>query len=484
MNWLDEVKWDAQGLVPVIAQENSTGDVLMFAWMNREALQKTAELGRAVYFSRSRGKLWFKGEESGHVQTVHDIRLRLAAQGLPKGGLVGFEVMENQRLGVSQFLEQINFQRALEGELSRTVRSAHNNGERPFEEPPFQDLLAHAALRDNAPFRNIINKAHHHLHEVTPHEAGEVAEPFKEIDRLLRSCSASYARFMGRLTREDNDLYLASLPQAPSRVALNKAPIPLLGEVSARSHANRLAATAVSEVFDFGVLGDIALYGVRSPGLGALALQGQVVAVSLDREARDGDPVIALNGDKVYCRRFLGDTCDPSRIALACDRTGTERVAPTLLLPAAKTRLMPIVGVLYEQERFEGREEACRVETSGLLDRKLVAVRVSDDSAYPVIRHGDIAVLEAVESPTEDEIARLEDRIVVAVLGSEGESFAYLKRLGSQVSPGVRILENVGMKGRALAVATSALENLPGIGTLQKLWRVHGMFRLGALPLV
>ena len=60
MNWLDEVKWDAQGLVPVIAQEQGTGDVLMFAWMNREALQKTAELGRAVYYSRSRGKLWFK----------------------------------------------------------------------------------------------------------------------------------------------------------------------------------------------------------------------------------------------------------------------------------------------------------------------------------------------------------------------------------------------------------------------------------------
>ena len=75
MDWLDKVMWDAQGLVPVIAQEATTGDVLMFAWMNREALQKTAELGRAVYFSRSRGKLWFKGEESGHLQTVHEIRM-------------------------------------------------------------------------------------------------------------------------------------------------------------------------------------------------------------------------------------------------------------------------------------------------------------------------------------------------------------------------------------------------------------------------
>ena len=75
MQWLEAVRWDENGLVPVIAQEQSTGDVLMFAWMNREALARTAELGRAVYFSRSRGKLWHKGEESGHVQTVHEIRL-------------------------------------------------------------------------------------------------------------------------------------------------------------------------------------------------------------------------------------------------------------------------------------------------------------------------------------------------------------------------------------------------------------------------
>ena len=75
MDWLDDVKWDAQGLVPVIAQELGSNDVLMFAWMNRDALQQTAETGRAVYFSRSRGRLWAKGEASGHVQTVHEIRM-------------------------------------------------------------------------------------------------------------------------------------------------------------------------------------------------------------------------------------------------------------------------------------------------------------------------------------------------------------------------------------------------------------------------
>ena len=75
MNWLNDIQWDTNGLVPVIAQEVGTNDVLMFAFMNREALAKTAELGEAVYWSRSRGRLWHKGEESGHTQTVHQIRM-------------------------------------------------------------------------------------------------------------------------------------------------------------------------------------------------------------------------------------------------------------------------------------------------------------------------------------------------------------------------------------------------------------------------
>ncbi|WP_295643748.1 phosphoribosyl-AMP cyclohydrolase [uncultured Methylibium sp.] len=75
MSWLDDIAWDRDGLLPVIAQEASSGDVLMFAWMNREALARTAELGEAVYWSRSRGRLWHKGEESGHIQKVRDMRL-------------------------------------------------------------------------------------------------------------------------------------------------------------------------------------------------------------------------------------------------------------------------------------------------------------------------------------------------------------------------------------------------------------------------
>jgi len=75
LQWLDEVKFNEQGLIPAIAQHHQTGRILMVAWMNREALQLTAEKMQGVYFSRSRNKLWFKGEESGHFQTVYEIRL-------------------------------------------------------------------------------------------------------------------------------------------------------------------------------------------------------------------------------------------------------------------------------------------------------------------------------------------------------------------------------------------------------------------------
>ena len=75
MHFLDEIKWDQHGLVPAIAQDVESGRVLMFAWMNREALQVTAETMTAVYWSRSRKALWRKGEQSGHSQQVLEIRL-------------------------------------------------------------------------------------------------------------------------------------------------------------------------------------------------------------------------------------------------------------------------------------------------------------------------------------------------------------------------------------------------------------------------
>jgi phosphoribosyl-AMP cyclohydrolase len=75
MDWLDQVHWNPQGLVPAIAQDARTHRVLTLAWMNREALTRTAETHVAHYWSRSRNRLWRKGEQSGHVQNVQEIRL-------------------------------------------------------------------------------------------------------------------------------------------------------------------------------------------------------------------------------------------------------------------------------------------------------------------------------------------------------------------------------------------------------------------------
>ncbi len=74
-SWLDTVNWNSDGLVPAIAQDAKTGRILMMAWMNRESLQLSAERGEAVYWSRSRNQLWHKGESSGHIQKLHEIRL-------------------------------------------------------------------------------------------------------------------------------------------------------------------------------------------------------------------------------------------------------------------------------------------------------------------------------------------------------------------------------------------------------------------------
>ena len=74
-NWFDDIQFDSKGLIPAIAQDVNNGTILMVAWMNAESLKETVATGRAVYWSRSRDRLWRKGEESGHVQVVHEIRL-------------------------------------------------------------------------------------------------------------------------------------------------------------------------------------------------------------------------------------------------------------------------------------------------------------------------------------------------------------------------------------------------------------------------
>lgn len=359
------------------------------------------------------------------------------------------------------------------------ISNARNGGEQPFNEVPFERLLNCKSLRQGSLFYSIINNAHHNLRNVTPYDAEEVNKAFDEVDRLMRSCSAAYARFMGRLTREDEDIFFSAPPTAPQAIVLNKTPIRNLGDFSARTHTDALAVEGEFTTFSFDSLGEVALFAIRSSSLGSLALPGQIVAASLSGDAKNGDPVIALYGSSVFARRYHSDQSDFSRLTLACDQSGTERVAPALTLPRNKVRVLPIVGILYDNVSQDGANEARSVDSCSVLNRPLLAARIIEDSGYPVVRNGDLVLLEQAEIPTETVLDRMKGDMVAFVASQRGEQFAYLKRIGSSIQgSGLRIFENVGTFGDSLAV--SCFEGEGGLVDcleMRSMWRVHGVIR-------
>lgn len=358
--------------------------------------------------------------------------------------------------------------------------NARKSGEQPFNEPPFERLLAMKVLRNDARFYAIINQAHHDLRNVTPEDAVTVDSAFDEVDRTLRSCSAAYARFMGRLTREDEELFFAEPPPIPATISLDDRQIPILGDFSARTYGNALATETEPQLFSFASLGDVALFAIRGASLGILALPGQILMVSPSRQPKGGDPVIALHGGNVLARRYHPDQADQARITLVCDLSGSERVAPALSAPRSKVRVMPVVGILYDNVGRTGSDEAQHVNSSQILDKHLVAARIIDDSGYPVIRNGDVVLLEVMDIPSETKLNHLKGEMVALVAERHGEQFAYLKRVGDSIQPSLRLFENVGSHGDSLAVWTSGPPpHLKGETLiLQRIWHVHGVLRM------
>jgi len=128
--WLDKVVFDASGLIPAIAQDAQSGTVLMVAWMNREALAETAATGRAVYWSRSRGKLWRKGEESGHHQVVRELRLDC------DGDVILLKVDQVGAIACHTGRQSCFFQRLEGGPPDGTPEQAHWNTTDPVLKDP------------------------------------------------------------------------------------------------------------------------------------------------------------------------------------------------------------------------------------------------------------------------------------------------------------------------------------------------------------
>ncbi len=363
------------------------------------------------------------------------------------------------------------------GELLGKLRHARNAGERPFDEPPFEKLLSHSALRNSDPFYTIINRAHHRPMNITPTDADDVFTAYGSVHSILRSCTASYARFLGRLPSTDRDLVLTDAPARPNVVHLPELQLPVLGNLAARSGADILAVGDHQDRIRLDTLGSVALYVVRGSTLGLLALPGQVVIVSLDSEATDGDAVIALHRGKAFARRFHRDRNDLSRTVLAADFSGSKNVPPTMSVPTAATRVMPIIGVLYDTQTIPGPDEAVAVESTDILSRKLAAAHIIEDSAYPVIQNGDIVLVEQIEDLSRTTLQTLEGRIVALTASSGADSFGYLKRLGQNLGDGLRIYENIGLNGQAVCVAERQSAAAGDVLCLERLWRVHGFLR-------
>ena len=363
------------------------------------------------------------------------------------------------------------------GNLLGQLRHARKAGEPPFEEPPFEKLLSHSALRSSDSFYTIINRAHHRPVDITPGDASAVADAYESVHSLLRSCTASYARFLGRLPSADRHLALTDAPAAPNVVRLPKVELPVLGNLAARSGADILATGDHHDRLYLDALGPIALYVVRGSTLGLLALPGQVVIVSLDSEAADGDPVVALHRDRAFARRFHRDRSDPSRTLLAADFSGSENVPPAMLVATAATRVMPIIGVLYDAQTIPGPDEAVPVDSTEILSRKLAAAHIVEDSAYPVIRNGDTVLMEEIEELSRTTVQSLEGRIVALTARDGSDSYGYLKRLGPNLGDGLRIYENIGLNGQAVCVAERHAAATAATPLLERLWRVHGFLR-------
>ena len=357
------------------------------------------------------------------------------------------------------------------------LAAARTGGESPFQETPFEKLLSCNLLKSGTHFYTAINQAHHDLRKITPYDAGVVEEGFLEVDRLIRSCAAAYARFMGRLTRDDEDIFFATVPQAPTALSeCQHQKYHVLGDFSAQTQAHIASLHEPAATFSLDCLGEIALYVVQGDSLGAFARKGQVLIVSLNRTTKCGEPVVALYNEKIFARRYHSDKADISKLTLACEQSVSERVAPALVLPRNKVRLMPIVGVLYDSVTAVGGDEARVLGGSAILGAPLAAARIVDHSGYPLIRHHDWVLLESHKFSKSEDLESLRGELVAFVAEKDGQKSEYLKRVGMTVSGDLRIFESVGTFGDAIAVYCGP-EQSSGLPHLMDVWRVRGVLR-------
>ena len=363
-------------------------------------------------------------------------------------------------------------------EILSNLRSAKNAGEVPFGELPFANLLDHKDLQPNTKFFNVINKAHHQPQNITPDDAKTVKHVHKDIRNVLRNCESAYTRFRNRSSGTISHAERLTKPASPQAVHLPSKPLTFLGELAASSDIDVFAQREDTHAVSLDELGPVVMYVVRGSTLGLVALPGQVVIASLEKQAVEGDPVVALCGNKTFVRRFHHDEKNSAFISLVSDRSGNTNVPPALCEPANGTRVLPIIGVLYDDHRSSGPDEAVEVDGSEILSRKLFAAKIVEDSAYPVIENADTVLLEEVKEVSPTKLNSLYGKMVAIITSQGFDSFGYLKRMGKDLGDGRYIFEKVGTVGSTICVATQQYKGNGNVLLLERLWQVHGFFRL------
>jgi hypothetical protein len=359
------------------------------------------------------------------------------------------------------------------------IANARRRGERPFNEEPFQRLLDLPVLRAGAPFREVINKAHHgQADKISPAEADVVRQSYEEVFSAIDACWLAYARFMGRLPPE---LAVAEAQKGGSNlkvVTLPSKPIAVVGRLAAREVGGALTSIDdATETFELATLGDVSLFTLRAPTLGLVAFPGQTLIVSAAAEIKNGDFAVVQTPGKTYARRIGIDNSEPSRIALETMPSTNPRAPPTHFVQRSSAMLHKIVGVLFDETTTaKSQDEVVFLGASPVLAQVVAAARVVGDSAFPVaLDKGYVLLGRPLDLPL------LHGRILAVVTKADpvsADHFAYLKRLGKAMpeAPSVFYLENVGQSGDGEFVQFPAAgaTALSGVPVVQQHWKVLG----------
>lgn len=364
-------------------------------------------------------------------------------------------------------------------DLLGKIANARNRAERPFNEEPFRRLLGLPQLRVGAPFREVINKAHHgRADQISPGDAEDVRQGFQEVFAAIDACWLAYARFMGRLPPEQAIAQVERPPPRLTIVPLPRKPIPVVGRLAAREVGAPLASVEeATETFGLGSLGDVSLFTLRASTLGLVALPGQTLIVSATAELTNGDYAVVQMPSRTYARRVGIDRFDPSRIALETMPSANPNVPPTHFVQRSSANLSKVIGVLFD-EAMPGRsqDEAIPTTSSPVLNQVVATAVVDGDSAFPVaVDQGHVLLCRPASLPA------LNGQILAVVARPDQFStdyFLYLKRLGKAMpgAPSVYYLENVGQTGEGEHVQFPAAGVAPvaGVPIVSQHWLVVG----------